>query len=1207
MKSEEVIEETNENNENNENNDIIIEKVDYKKLYEDTLAERNVYSEIPCGPEIDPILCDAFRIVSRFATQQQSQSDEQEFLWRSIYPKLPNGRPCYNPAGKYVVKLFLAGKWRRVVVNDVYPIDSNGTPAIASSLDLLELWPTILAKAVYTVYKSCGYDKTMPSLFPQLKKKSSQVFEKQGDEEIDSNVIEESVVQEEHVSLCPLLTAKYLGFCIYSLTGWQPSTPWSIRNILNSDINHFNNLIQEIMFGGAPLLEQHDKPGEILVADVVEEKKDGSSPTKMRTKIQLKEEYRKKLDERNTIVDKINARQNRIDRIAGLLSTPFSEVFSICVPDDNKDKNSLRILPVLGVCYPFNGKDNPDLDIRDVELLVEWTVVETAEEIAKRSDPSAVVSGHLTPYLAGLDQPLPPFTTIRYEWISIKDLALKHAFAFGFDTQIRLPHKSVMGWSWMAATAPVPVDDKAKGKDKKGAPEPVATGSLCDQGDPPPVLLSLDSAAFFTVNNENIDGRDDTNVETVEGENQIEMSANQTERPAYVAKQSHLSISVLVQADILEIENVVDGMGGLPSDVVIVLQELRDDDNEPIVMRVELSKYPSIPLTRQTFHIPAQKILPTKPLVFWVRLFTKSSVMIHFGSSVSSSFGKAETIYKDLGFNAVVQEGESQLLRPDVEQVLFRYPLSLKSTDDNDNNDNEKVFAFLNISNRDIASCVSMLVYSDEGSYSLPRTQGNIIPISSDASKNQMIVARIYHTKKDGDAPIPCPVFKWKLVVLSKKQISESIPLPLAVEQFYKGQYFPNNKLIMCKDILNVDKSTFPIALKFAILPNESNDNKGMRFIFRIYRVSDRKLIGEYRARTMMQLYYLKLSDFIDGEEEANGGAPPAGKKDDKGKGKAPAGPEGVPVLIEITIDESAMDIPNHWRSRLPFNFDNKISSELGLTKEEGGKSPRYEYSKSQFEWQLSILAGSVIGVQHDIYDLERYAANKNAWEDASEGRGDKSVAAVNYVIEKKKIKNEKDQKILTNDSEEKQESVDGVVASEEVSEPIPPSEPQPIIPDENLVMLLATALANDVNIIKQRETLILNTLEYKEYKNEVTIGIEPVLLQETDKENDKAQRDTIKATIDENSQIAITTFANYNTKLKEIIKMRIDSLLEDATTNSTTMASLWKNREDNKAYLEKKNNSLKWLLDRTKDALQQQQDAEDEASGKKPAKGKKK
>ena len=73
-----------------------------------------------------------------------------------------------------------------------------------------------------------------------------------------------------------------------------------------------------------------------------------------------------------------------------------------------------------------------------------------------------------------------------------------------------------------------------------------------------------------------------------------------------------------------------------------------------------------------------------------------------------------------------------------------------------------------------------------------------------------------------------------------------------------------------------------------------------MRFIFRTYRVSDRKIIGEYRARTMIQLYNLKLADFIDGEEEPAGGAPPPAK----GKGKAPTGPEGASILIEVTIDE---------------------------------------------------------------------------------------------------------------------------------------------------------------------------------------------------------------------------------------------------------------------------------------------------------------
>jgi hypothetical protein len=54
-------------------------------------------------------------------------------------------------------------------------------------------------------------------------------------------------------------------------------------------------------------------------------------------------------------------------------------------------------------------------------------------------------------------------------------------------------------------------------------------------------------------------------------------------------------------------------------------------------------------------------------------------------------------------------------------------------------------------------------------------------------------------------------------------------------------------------------------------------------------------------------------------------------------------------------------------------------------------------------------------------------------------------------------------------------------------------------------------------------------------------------------------------------------------------------------------MTVLWRQRDENKIILEKKNTSLKFLLDKTKEALEKQQDAEDEASGKKPAKGKKK
>eukprot|EP01035_Chromulina_nebulosa_P019433 gene19433-25313_t len=66
-----------------------------------------------------------------------------------------NGKPCYNPSGKYVVKLFLCGKWRKVYINDSIPIQSDGSIGIASSSDKYELWQTLLAKAIYCVFSNC--------------------------------------------------------------------------------------------------------------------------------------------------------------------------------------------------------------------------------------------------------------------------------------------------------------------------------------------------------------------------------------------------------------------------------------------------------------------------------------------------------------------------------------------------------------------------------------------------------------------------------------------------------------------------------------------------------------------------------------------------------------------------------------------------------------------------------------------------------------------------------------------------------------------------------------------------------------------------------------------------------------------------------------------------------------------------------------------
>jgi len=108
------------------------------------------FDEPPEGMYRDPLICKAFELTERFST------DDSNFLWNAVWPKLSNGRPCFNPSGKYCVRLYLAGKWRKVTVSDVVPVCADGSPAIASSSQPLELWPTILAKAIYTAYAACG-------------------------------------------------------------------------------------------------------------------------------------------------------------------------------------------------------------------------------------------------------------------------------------------------------------------------------------------------------------------------------------------------------------------------------------------------------------------------------------------------------------------------------------------------------------------------------------------------------------------------------------------------------------------------------------------------------------------------------------------------------------------------------------------------------------------------------------------------------------------------------------------------------------------------------------------------------------------------------------------------------------------------------------------------------------------------------------------
>lgn len=121
----------------------------YSTALRHKLQQAETLEALACLP---PFLMSAFNSVLLVLERAQQLLPPGDYLWERIYPHAPGTcHPVYNPYGKYAVKLFVEGAFRKVIVDDALPVDELGRPLITIT-STRELWPALLVKAVFKAF-----------------------------------------------------------------------------------------------------------------------------------------------------------------------------------------------------------------------------------------------------------------------------------------------------------------------------------------------------------------------------------------------------------------------------------------------------------------------------------------------------------------------------------------------------------------------------------------------------------------------------------------------------------------------------------------------------------------------------------------------------------------------------------------------------------------------------------------------------------------------------------------------------------------------------------------------------------------------------------------------------------------------------------------------------------------------------------------------
>ncbi|KAI8140575.1 hypothetical protein BJV82DRAFT_519949, partial [Fennellomyces sp. T-0311] len=110
---------------------------------------------------VQDVVTDCSFVASLCVAAAYERKFKKQLITSCIYPQDARGQPCYNPNGKYVIKLVHNGIQRKVnLVDDLLPVSRDGTLMCTFSTHKEELWASIIEKALMGGYDFPGSSLT---------------------------------------------------------------------------------------------------------------------------------------------------------------------------------------------------------------------------------------------------------------------------------------------------------------------------------------------------------------------------------------------------------------------------------------------------------------------------------------------------------------------------------------------------------------------------------------------------------------------------------------------------------------------------------------------------------------------------------------------------------------------------------------------------------------------------------------------------------------------------------------------------------------------------------------------------------------------------------------------------------------------------------------------------------------------------------------